>query len=292
MSQPRSPEPTALPFGTPGLFIPGLVAPAAREQSAWWFAFRGNEILTIHNDDAIRIPAAVDSCELCAQPLRELYIGCYDHTHCFALELPENAEPPSGAAFRGLRSLFDNLDDALVGLAGRAFELIEWDRTHQFCGSCGAPMTTRRDERARVCSGCGRVAYPVVSPAMMVLITRGRELLLARKASFPPHRYSALAGFVEPGETLENTVIRETREEVGVEIDHLRYFGSQPWPFPHSLMVAFVAEYAGGEIRPDGLEIEAAQWFDADHLPQLPPRISISRRLIDTVAAELRSHST
>lgn len=126
----------------------------------------------------------------------------------------------------------------------------------------------------------------------MVLITDGaRRVLLARKGAWPPGRYSALAGFVEPGETLEQTVARETREEVGVEVQNIRYFGSQPWPFPHSLMIAFTAEYAGGEIRPDGVEIEEARWFDVDELPKLPPSISISRRLIDTIAAELAART-
>ena len=121
----------------------------------------------------------------------------------------------------------------------------------------------------------------------MILITRGRELLLARRVRGAPGRFSALAGFVEPGETLEDTVRRETREEVGVEIKNLRYFGSQPWPFPHSLMIAFTADYASGEIRPDGVEIEEARFFDVEQLPNLPPSISISRRMINAVAAKL-----
>ncbi len=121
----------------------------------------------------------------------------------------------------------------------------------------------------------------------MMLITHGREILLARKSDWAPGRFSALAGFVEPGETLEDTVRRETREEVGIEIDDLHYFGSQPWPFPHSLMIAFTAAYAGGDVRPDGVEIEEARWFDVEELPNLPPSISISRRLIVTIAAKL-----
>ena len=135
----------------------------------------------------------------------------------------------------------------------------------------------------------GRIGPPAYSAvnAIMILITHGRKLLLARKPAFPQGRFSALAGFVEPGETLEDTVARETREEVGVEVKNIRYFGSQPWPFPHSLMIAFTAEYAGGEIRPDGVEIEEAHWFEPDQLPKLPPPISISRRLIDTIAGKL-----
>jgi NAD+ diphosphatase len=179
------------------------------------------------------------------------------------------------------------VDSTLAALSGRALQILDWERNHQFCSRCGTPMRARSDERARACPSCRFTSYPPVSPAVMVLITRGRELLLARKSVWPAGRYSAIAGFVEPGEMLEDTVIRETREEVGVEVGELRYFGSQPWPFPHSLMVAFTAEYAGGPVKPDGVEIEEAAWFDAEELPRLPPSVSISRRLITTVAAEL-----
>jgi NAD+ diphosphatase len=188
---------------------------------------------------------------------------------------------------QGLRAVFGIVDEALAALAGRAFQIMEWDRNHQYCSRCGTPTEPRPDERARACPSCGYTTYPPISPAIMILVTRGRELLLARKPGWAPGRYSALAGFVEPGETLEDTVRRETREEVGVEVQNLRYFGSQPWPFPHSLMVAFIADYAGGDVRPDGVEIEAANWFDAERLPQLPPSISISRRLITTIAGKL-----
>ena len=183
--------------------------------------------------------------------------------------------------------MFGNVDETLAALAARAFQILEWDRNHQYCSRCGTPTEPRRDERARSCPNCGYTSYPPISPAIMILVTRGREILLARKPEWVPKRYSALAGFVEPGETLEDTVRRETREEVGVEIQNLRYFGSQPWPFPHSLMIAFTAEYANGEVRPDGVEIAEACWFDVEQLPKLPPRISISRWLIDTTCARL-----
>ena len=168
----------------------------------------------------------------------------------------------------------------------RAFQVSEWERTHRFCGRCGAPTRNKASERAKECPACGYVAYPRVSPAMMTLVTRGHDLLLAR-APISAGMFSALAGFVEPGETIEDCIAREVREEVGVEVTSLRYFASQSWAFPHSLMIAFTAEYAGGEIRCEDAEIAEARWFPADALPSRPPSLSIARRLIDATAARL-----
>lgn len=233
------------------------------------------------------LPLCIDLNEHGLEPVRSAYLGLLGKQHCFAAELPDQHHLPQGWATLGLRDLFSMVDGTTAALSGRALQIIDWERNHQYCSRCGTPMKARNDERARACPACHFTSYPPVSPAVMVLVTRGRELLLARKAEWAPGRYSAIAGFVEPGEMLEDTVARETREEVGVEVGELRYFGSQPWPFPHSLMVAFTAEYAGGEIRPDGVEIEEASWFDAEALPSLPSSVSISRRLITTVAADL-----
>ncbi|HVL37588.1 MAG TPA: NAD(+) diphosphatase, partial [Burkholderiales bacterium] len=188
---------------------------------------------------------------------------------------------------QGLRTLFSVLDDAQFALAGRALQLIDWDRNHQFCGRCGARTHAHAIERVRVCQACGLSAYPRVAPAVMALVRRGRQLLLARSPHFPPGMYSALAGFVEPGESLEQCIAREVAEEVGIAVANTRYFASQSWPFPHSLMIAFVCDWAGGEIRPQDGEIEAADWFEVLQLPKLPSKISIARRLIDAVAAEM-----
>jgi NAD+ diphosphatase len=228
-------------------------------------------------------------------PLRALYLGTLDGHPCYAAEAPP--EPPlpagTGLAWQGLRALFSVLDDAHVALAGRAVQLLDWDRNHQFCGRCRTPTVSRPEERARVCLSCQLVAYPRISPAVMALVRRGREVLLGRGPQFPPGLYSALAGFVEPGETLEQCVAREVLEEAGVEVDNIRYFASQSWPFPNSLMVAFVCDYRAGELRPQAGEIEAVSWFDIGALPKLPGKISIARRLIDSVAdavkAELRA---
>ena len=201
---------------------------------------------------------------------------------------PRAARLPEGLRSAGLRSWFGVLDDATLSIAMRAVQVLEWERTHRFCGACGTRTERAPGERAMRCAGCGLSVYPRISPAMMVLVTRGRELLLGRGLTFPPGRYSALAGFLEAGETIEEAVVREVREEVGVEVRDLRYFGSQSWPFPNSLMIAFRAEWAGGDVRPDPAELADAQWFAPEALPQLPPPLSIARALIESTLAEQR----
>ncbi len=268
-------------------YIPLYQPPEARTEPALWFAFRKSEILVIHGPEQPGLPCCMELGEHGLEARRSQYLGLYSGRHCYAAEIDASLPLPAGWAALGLRDLFGLVESTLAALSGRAYQILEWDRNHQYCSRCGTPTRLRGDERSRTCPACQYTTYPPVTPAIMILVTHGRRLLLARKPSFPPGRYSALAGFVEPGEMLEDTVIRETREEVGVEIRNIRYFGSQPWPFPHSLMIAFTAEYAGGELRPDGVEIEEARWFDLEGLPKLPPSISISRRLIDTVAGRL-----
>jgi NAD+ diphosphatase len=271
----------------PAEYQPLTTPPDACSEPALWFAFHRSELLVRAGADQLLPPSCRDLSELGLASARQLYLGTYGGQHCYASELKPPQQLPAGHELQGLRTVYGHIDEPLAMLAGRAFQYVDWDRNHQYCSRCGTPTAARRDERARLCPNCKYKVYPPVSPAIMILIMHGRKLLLARKAQSPPNRYSALAGFVEPGETLEATVRRETREEVGVEIDKLSYFGSQPWPFPHSLMIAFTAHYAGGDIRPDGTEIVDARWFDIDELPVLPPSISISRRMINAVAARL-----
>lgn len=267
-------------------YTPLVTPPTAQDGPALWFAFQRGSIL-VSDAESAALPYCCTLEEHGVAAVRSHYLGLLGEQHCYAAEIDEAQPLPAGWAPLGLRDLFGMVDSTLAALSGRALQILDWERNHQFCSRCGTPMRARTDERARACPSCRFTSYPPVSPAVMVLITRGRELLLARKSVWPAGRYSAIAGFVEPGEMLEDTVVRETREEVGVEVGELRYFGSQPWPFPHSLMVAFTAEYAGGPVKPDGVEIEEAAWFDAEALPRLPPSVSISRRLITTVAAEL-----
>jgi NAD+ diphosphatase len=186
-----------------------------------------------------------------------------------------------------LRGLFTSLGEELWSIAGRVVQIVDWDATHRFCGRCATPTVRDPSERAKTCLSCGLRVHPRVAPAVIVLVRKGDLALLARGARFPAAFYSTLAGFVEPGESLEETVAREIREEVGIEVSHLRYFGSQPWPFPHSLMIGFNAEYAGGELKADGTEILDANWFSASALPVIPPKPSIARALIDAWVGEV-----
>jgi len=272
-------------------YLPHFAPPAERSSTALWFAFHQGRVMVRMTDSVPTVLTCMHPNQHGLEISQEHYLGTYGGDHCYAAELAEEQIAqlvPEGHALLGLRDLLGHMDDTLAGLSGRAFQILEWNRNHRYCGRCGGETVPRDNERARTCPSCNRTSYPPVAPAIMILITHGRKLLLARKVGWGNARYSALAGFVEPGETLESTVIRETREEVGVEIKDIRYFGSQPWPFPNNLMIAFTAEYAGGDVTPDGVEIEEAAFFDADELPNLPPGISISRRMINTVSAELR----
>lgn len=218
------------------------------------------------------------------QPADALMIGEWQGRPCYAADVARFPEVP-GAEPTPLRALFAIAGDEAFAFAGRAVQLLDWQAQHRFCGRCGTPTERMAGEHAMGCPNCRLVVYPRISPAIMVLVRDGDRLLLARSPRFKPGVFSALAGFVEAGETLEECAVREVREEVGIEIANLRYFGSQAWPFPNSLMVAFFADHAGGRITPDPAEIEAADWFPIDALPLLPDPVSISRKLIEAACA-------
>jgi NAD+ diphosphatase len=275
---------------TPEGFTPSHVAPSLVPGTSMVFAFAGAKLLIIGDERNPAIPLADDLERIGIDGARH-YLGRLDGVHCMALLLPDDASAPTGYALMGLRALFLRLPEPLLAIAARAFQVIEWDRTHRYCGRCGAPMHDKAGERAKHCDACGYVAYPRISPAMMVLVTREREVLLARANRFPGAMYSALAGFVEAGESIEDCIHREVHEEVGIDVTDLHYFASQSWSFPHSLMIAYTAHYAGGELMPDASEIADARWFGLDALPDLPSPVSIARRLIDSTVARLRAGS-
>jgi NAD+ diphosphatase len=248
------------------------------ELSYWLLRFENQLLTTIDKAGGNIFPRGRASDF--GNPVDVLLVGEWQGIRCYAADLDRLPENIAGELMP-VRSLFSLAGAEEVYLAGRATQLLDWQKNHRYCGKCGAPTAVKAGQFAMLCPACGLVAYPRISPAVMVLISRGNELLLARSPRFRPGIYSALAGFVEAGETLEQCASREVLEEVGIEIANLRYFGSQSWPFPDSLMVAFFADYAGGIIKPDPLEIEDAKWFSRGALPALPEPVSLARQLID-----------
>ena len=248
-------------------------------ESAYWLFRRDNQFVAAPGGSADTLFPFGSATDF-GHPLEALRVGEWQGRPCFAVDvecLPVtvNGEPLP------VRALFGLAGAEAFALAGRAIHLLDWQKNHRYCGRCGTLTEMKSDEFVKSCPACALQVYPRISPAVMVLVCRGDQLLLARSPRFRPGVFSALAGFVEAGETLEQCAVREVREEVGVEICNLRYFQSQPWPFPDSLMVAFFADYAGGRIVPDPTEIEVADWFACDALPALPDPVSIARRLIN-----------
>jgi len=271
-------------------FIPGIVPPRGRSGPAWWFVLQESKLLVNQAPPFVSVPFLVDLGALELAPLCEHYLGQLDNCDCYAVEVVAETIPPAGMTFEGLRQVYGRLDENLFWIAARAVQIIDWDRTHRFCGRCGVELKMKTTERAKECPRCGLLHFPRLAPAIIVLVEQGNELLLARSRHFLPGMYSVLAGFVEPGESLEEAVVREVKEEVGVDIKDIQYFGSQPWPFPHSLMIGFTATYAGGEFSLDDSEIEEAGWFTVDNLPRIPGKISIARKLIDWFIDKQRGH--
>ncbi|MBX3187484.1 MAG: NAD(+) diphosphatase [Labilithrix sp.] len=215
-------------------------------------------------------------------------LGTLDGTDVVTAPWPDpSRRVPAPFEPHGLRSLAAFLDGDLFGVVGRAMHTCDWLTTSRFCGRCGAATARVDGERCVVCPSCALRVYPRISPAIITLVRKGDLALLASNAKFPGVFYSTLAGFADIGESLEETLVREVKEETGVSVANVRYFGSQPWPFPNSLMIGFTAEWVGGEIAIDPTEISDAKWFAADALPMIPPPLSIARKLIDAWIADV-----
>jgi NAD+ diphosphatase len=243
---------------------------------------RGLEVLVGVHGDGVAFPRRADVRALADESGGWLGLGTHDGRPWLAAAAADGAAPPAGFAFVSARRMWDRVPDAELALAGSALALVEFESTHRCCGRCGVPTESVPGERARRCPAGHGTFHPRIAPAVIVLVVRGDEMLLARNVSFPPGRFSAVAGFVEMGESLETTARREVREEVGVDVDRLAYFGSQPWPFGRSLMVGFIGRWVAGDIQVDRTEIAEAAWFTAQRMPPaLPPAVSIARRMID-----------
>ena len=246
---------------------------------SFWFIFKDYKMLAKVTETGISIPYGTLE-ELEITPIRTQYLGTLEGKFCYSAELEPGTESPDEMEFRDLMSIYEVLDEDIFLLAGKALQTVRWDRDHQFCGRCGAETETSTYEMAKICPECGFKSFVRLSPAVITAIIKDGKLLMA-KHRYREDMYGLIAGFVEPGETLKEAVERETMEEVGLKVKNIKYFGSQSWPFPHSLMVGFTADYESQEINVDGNEIIEAHWFSPNEILQYPSKISIASDLIE-----------
>ncbi|EKE84530.1 NAD(+) diphosphatase [Idiomarina xiamenensis] len=266
------------------------VRPAA-DEPCWWFIVVAGEVIV--TDASPRVPFGCQA-DLPLPDLQDytvLQLGELRERPCYLVMADYGDQQFSGLGeFQSLRVLLFE-DEALFAMAGRASQVAEFLLTHRYCGRCGSRMETIEWELATQCSRCSHRCYPRISPCIIVAIRRGRQLLLARGKRHKAGLYSILAGFVETGESLEQALHREVMEEAGIEVNQLQYHFSQPWPFPHSLMMGYTAVWQAGQLRLDPLELEQGDWFDIDQLPQTPPAGTIAHRLIELSKALITAES-
>ncbi len=260
-----------------------------RKDAFCFFVLRDQKVLVDTSTQPPQIPMEGTAGALESYLTDGCSLGSQKGIACYAFAVPKETEPPHGMEFLGLRKLFGLLSEDHYTMAVKALGVMNWDRTHRFCSTCGSKTRKHPSILAKQCDACGFTMFPRISPAVIVLVERGNSALLARASRFPDDLYSVIAGFVEPGETLEDVVRREIREEVGIDVKDVRYFGSQPWPYPDSLMIAFTASWSAGEIDIDNEEIVDAKWFTIDNLPKIPDKVSIARSLIDWFIEKHRS---
>ena len=254
----------------------------------FWFIFSKTDLLIIPTDtDKYTVPTS-ENCPIKTQPWNNIMTitPMADGTEVRTVRIddPQKLEfvshEPNGWIWEGLRKSFYSLPLDIYKKAGKCQELLYWDSTTQFCGCCGSPMKMHTDI-SKKCTNCGKEIWPSPAPAVITLIHKGDEVLLVRGRNFRTDFYGLVAGFVETGETLEEAAKREALEETGIKIKNLRYFGSQPWPYPCGIMVGFNADYESGEIHLQEEEIAKGAWFKADNLPTIPEKLSIARMLLD-----------
>lgn len=266
------------------MFVPST-SHALQHDRRTWLVVHPKGLVARRDGERLIFPSDDDVAALGLRREDADRIGTVDDTDALAIPIAGRIEPPF--ELFPLRALAGLLDASLFGMVGRAMHTCDWLTTSRYCGRCGTATTRADHERSMACPSCGLHVYPRISPAIITLVRKGDLALLASNAKFPGAFYSTLAGFADIGESLEETLVREVKEEAGIDVSNVRYFGSQPWPFPNSLMIAFTAEWASGDIVIDPSEISDAKWFAADALPTIPPPLSIARRLIDAWVEEV-----
>lgn len=275
-------------------FIPQLILPDESASDilteSLCFIFNHDDILLFYPNPegslptSPKIPHLSEINELAFDSLQRQFFGIYKQSHCLAIDihLENHATLPKNFTFIPLRQALELIQEPpLVPIMIRAKQILHWNKTTQFCGHCGKKTELNTKEPAKICPSCQALFYPQLSPVILALVYREREILLARAPHFASGLYSVVAGFVELGETAENTVAREVMEETGIALKNIQYFGSQSWSFPSHLMLGFTAEYDSGEIKIDPKEIADAQWFSLEALPRLPGAYSLSRKMIE-----------
>jgi NAD+ diphosphatase len=262
-------------------YVPDVPTSQPNGQPGYWFAFSSSRLLVKGDNAKFSIPLMSRLDELRLSAVRTQYLGTFEGLPCYSAELPPDISAPEGLSFTDLRRLYFGIEEDLFLLAGRALQMMNWDQTHQYCGRCGHHTETLPGEMAKTCPACKFISYPRISPAVIVAVLKDDKILLTKYAAFRGNMRTIIAGFLEPGETLEECVQREVLEEVGLKVKNIKYFGNQPWPFPNSLMIGFTAEWESGEIKVDGKEIAEGDWYSANHTPDIPPKMSISREIID-----------
>jgi NAD+ diphosphatase len=260
-------------------FIPQRIIPESHD-SDFVFPFYEGKIALAQEDHRI-----LRRSEITGAPVdRDEFFGLMNGTPCFAQEWDFEK---AGYTWIPLRQAFEILDEDLILWAGRGKQILQWLEHHQFCGRCGHPTEELERDWGVRCPNCSLVRYPRINPAVIVAITRetpaGPEVILVKKKESLSGFHSLIAGFVETGESLEEAVRRESLEEIGIELEDIRYWGSQSWPFPDALMVGFTAKYKSGELKPDGEEISLAGWFNRERLPTTPPRFSIASKILSGI---------
>tara|TARA_B110001452_G_scaffold109424_1_gene90797 strand:+ start:7736 stop:8587 length:852 start_codon:yes stop_codon:yes gene_type:complete len=262
---------------------------ALNTEKKWIIAVVGRDILLADDAGIAKDPIidsdATDTLRFFCQ--RKISIGQWLARDCEVWELMPDIAATEGFTVISLRDVLMVAGEEIFALACRAVQLLDWQDTHRFCGRCGEPNKASDKEHALACDGCNINNYPRISPCVIVLVTRGDHCLLARNHSWPVNRFSAVAGYLEAGESAEQALHREVFEEVGVEIDNIRYIGSQSWPYPGQLMLGFIANAVTDEITVDGIEIAEARWFRYDQLPGPTAPIGIiAGRLVQQYVAE------
>lgn len=276
--------PNSLPFNATlisDLFIPLPPHQEPDNTPGYWAVLLGNSLL-VPADSHQDLPSGVPLSIAVAPETEPLKIGLWQGKPLRAVRIAADTVLPAGYETLPFQGADSRLDNTLATLAGRAAQILHWERNSHFCSHCGGELTRITASWGKRCPSCGDDHFPHIHPCIIVLVRRGTELLLIRNAAWNVGRFSLVAGFIDFGESLEECVQREVREEAGIEVTNIRYVGSQSWPFPSQLMVGFLADYAGGEVKPDGVEVVEAQWFKEDSLPLSPGgKRSISRWIID-----------